>query len=170
MAEMGFILNGVTLNSLNYTFNLMVFKMPLSPTPILLQKHWRIEKANRCLFNPTANTAELITVTSALSMQGAWVCSLVGEDSACWCGVAKNENEIKTLWGYSFTPFWCLCQKLSLSPLYFNKTLLHKSSERSSLVSGPRLNSSPEAKDPGVCVIQQQTLIVGARLGFFRTR
>ena len=35
------------------------------------------------------------------------------------------------------TLFWCLCQKLSLSPLYFNKTLLHKSSERSSLVSGP---------------------------------
>ena len=27
--------------------------------------------------------------------------------------------------------------------LYFNKTLLHKSSERSSLVSGPGLNSSP---------------------------
>ena len=24
--------------------------------------------------------------------------------------------------GYSFCPFWCLCQKLSLSPLYFNKT------------------------------------------------
>ena len=48
-------------------------------------------------------------------------------------------------------PFWCLCQKLSLSPLYFNKTLLHKSSERSSLVSGPRLNSSPPgAKNPGV--------------------
>ena len=48
-------------------------------------------------------------------------------------------------------PFWCLCQKLSLSPLYFNKTLLHKSSERSSLISGPGLNSSPpEAKKPGV--------------------
>ena len=48
-------------------------------------------------------------------------------------------------------PFWCLCQKLSLSPLYFNKTLLHKSSERSSLVSCPGLNSSPpEAKNPGV--------------------
>ena len=48
-------------------------------------------------------------------------------------------------------PFWCLCQKLSLSPLYFNKTLLHKSSERSSLVSGPGLNSSPPgAKNPGV--------------------
>ena len=53
--------------------------------------------------------------------------------------------------GYSFAPFWCLCQKLSLSPLYFNKTLLHKSSERSSLVSVPGLNSSPpEAKNPGV--------------------
>ena len=37
----------------------------------------------------------------------------------------------------------------SLSPLYFNKTLLHKSSERSSLISGPGLNSSPlEAKNP----------------------
>ena len=47
--------------------------------------------------------------------------------------------------------FWCLCQKLSLSPLYFNKTLLQKSSERSSLFSGPRLNSSPpEAKNPGI--------------------
>ena len=52
---------------------------------------------------------------------------------------------------YSFCPFWCLCQKLSLSPLYFNKTLLHKSSEWSSLLSGPGLNSSPlEAKNPGV--------------------
>ena len=51
--------------------------------------------------------------------------------------------------GYSFAPFWCLCQKLSLSSLYFNKTLLHKSSEQSSLVSGPGLNSSPpEAKNP----------------------
>ena len=51
------------------------------------------------------------------------------------------------------TPFWCLCQNLSLSPLYFNKTLLHKSSGWSSLVSGPRLNSSPlEAKNPGVFV------------------
>ena len=46
---------------------------------------------------------------------------------------------------------WCLCQKLSLSPLYFNKTLLHKCSERSSLVSGPGLNSSPPAaKNPGI--------------------
>ena len=44
----------------------------------------------------------------------------------------------------------------TLSPLYFNKTLLHKSSKWSSLVSGPRLNSSPPgAKNPSV-VIQQQ--------------
>ena len=52
---------------------------------------------------------------------------------------------------HSFCLFWCLCQKHSLSLLYFNKTLLHKSSERSSLVSGSRLNSSPaEAKNPSV--------------------
>ena len=52
-----------------------------------------------------------------------------------------------------FLPSSDVCQKLSLSSLYFNKTLLHKSSERSSLVSGPGLNSSPpEAKDPGVFV------------------
>ena len=37
--------------------------------------------------------------------------------------------------------FWCLCQKLSLSFLYFYKTLLHKSSQWWSLISGPRLNS-----------------------------
>ena len=50
-----------------------------------------------------------------------------------------------------FLPSSDVCQKLSLSPLYFNKTLLHKSSERSSLISGPRLNSSPpEAKNPSV--------------------
>ena len=48
-------------------------------------------------------------------------------------------------------PSWCLCQKLSLSLLYFSKTLLHKSSEWSSLVSGLGLNSSPlEAKNPSV--------------------
>ena len=35
--------------------------------------------------------------------------------------------------------------------LHFNKTLLHKSSQQSSLVSGPGLNSSPpEAKNPGI--------------------
>ena len=58
--------------------------------------------------------------------------------------------------GYSFYPLLMPKSELSLSPLYFNKTLLHKSSERSSLVSGPKLNSSPPgARNPGV-VIQQQ--------------
>ena len=48
------------------------------------------------------------------------------------------------VWGHSFYPsFWCLCQKLSLPPLYLKKILLHKSSERSSLVTGPGLNFSP---------------------------
>ena len=38
-----------------------------------------------------------------------------------------------------------------MSLLYFNKTSLHKSSKQSSLISGPRLNSSPsEAKNPGI--------------------
>ena len=47
-------------------------------------------------------------------------------------------------------PFWSLWQKLSLSLLYFNKTLLHKSCEWWSLVSSPRLNSSPlESNYPG---------------------
>ena len=60
-------------------------------------------------------------------------------------------HELKYMTGGTLSaPFWCLCQKLSLSPLYFNKTLLHKSSERSSLVSGPGLNSSLGAKNPGV--------------------
>ena len=48
-------------------------------------------------------------------------------------------------------PFWSLCQKLSLSLLYFNKILLHKSSEWSSLVIGPGFNSfPPEAKNPSI--------------------
>ena len=45
------------------------------------------------------------------------------------------------------------CWQFVLWFLYFNKTLLRKSSEWSSLVSGPRLNSSPPgAKNPGVFV------------------
>ena len=48
-------------------------------------------------------------------------------------------------------PFWCLRQKLRLSLLYFNKALSHKSSEQSSLVTGPGLNSSSlEAKNLSV--------------------
>ena len=46
-------------------------------------------------------------------------------------------------------PFWCLCQKLSLSPLYFNK--IYYTKVLSNPVSGPRSNSSPpEAKNPSV--------------------
>ena len=68
---------------------------------------------------------------------------------------SSSSDYITSSWrlagGYSSAPFWCLCQKLSLSPLYFNKALLHKSSEWSSLVSGSGLNSSPPgAKNPGV--------------------
>ena len=53
--------------------------------------------------------------------------------------------------GHSFYPLPILCQKLSLSLLHFNKTLLHKISEQSSLITGPRLNSSPpKAKNLGI--------------------
>ena len=52
-------------------------------------------------------------------------------------------------------PFWCLCQKLSLSLLYFNKTLLYKCSEWSSLVSGPRLNLLRRPRILASFVVQQ---------------
>ena len=52
--------------------------------------------------------------------------------------------------GYSFCPLLMSMSEAFSISLYFNKTLLHKSSELSSCVSGPRLNSSPpEAKNPG---------------------
>ena len=58
---------------------------------------------------------------------------------------------LKTSKGALFLPLCDVCQKLSLSLLYFNKAILHKSSERSSLVTGPGLNSfPPEAKNPGI--------------------
>ena len=65
--------------------------------------------------------------------------------------LAKSQLE-----GTLSVPVWCLCQKLSLSLLYFNKTLLHKSSKWSSLISGPGSNSSPEATNPGVAHGSQQ--------------
>ena len=61
-------------------------------------------------------------------------------------------------------PFRCLCQKLFLSPLYFNKTLLHKSSEQSSLVSGPGLNSPLEAKNPGIFSRFSNNLSLGSKI------
>ena len=63
--------------------------------------------------------------------------------SSCVGMWASSHLNFFCLVEHSFCPLWCLCQKLSLSPLSFNKTLLHKSSEQSSLVLGPGLNSSP---------------------------
>ena len=64
--------------------------------------------------------------------------------------------------GILSVPFQCLCQKLSLSLLCFNKTLLHKCSEPSSLISGTGLNSSPlEAKDLGVFLWFSNNLSMG---------
>ena len=48
-------------------------------------------------------------------------------------------SNLRVAGGTRSDPFWCLCQKLSLSLLYFNKTSLHKSLEWSSLGSGPGL-------------------------------
>ena len=76
-----------------------------------------------------------------------------------------TETDIKRLakkeWGGILSaPFWCLCQKLPLCFLYFNKALLHKTCKGSSLVSDPRLQCSPQkVTDPGVALgSRQQTL------------
>ena len=60
--------------------------------------------------------------------------------------------------GILSTCFWCLCHKLSLSLWYLNKTHYTKSSEWSSLVSGPKSNSSPlEVMNPSIAHgLQQQ--------------
>ena len=57
--------------------------------------------------------------------------------------------QLKTSRGYSFCPLlMSLSEAFSISFILY-KTLLHKSSEQSSLISGPGLNSSPpEAKNP----------------------
>ena len=61
--------------------------------------------------------------------------------------------------------------ELSLSLLYFNKTLLHKSSERSSLVTGPGLNSSPpEAKNPGLFCGSATTVHLGGSPGILQNK
>ena len=53
--------------------------------------------------------------------------------------------------GYSFCPLLMSVSEAFSIPFIFNKTLLHKSSERSSLISGPGLNSSLlQAKNPSV--------------------
>ena len=65
--------------------------------------------------------------------------------------------------GILSAPFWCLCQKLSLSPLYFNKTLFHKS------LSDPASSPAPDwirlLQRPRIprLIVQQQpfTLMLG---------
>ena len=53
--------------------------------------------------------------------------------------------------GYSFCPLLMPMSEAFSISLYFNKTLLHKSCEWSSLITGPGLNASPlEAKNPGI--------------------
>ena len=79
-----------------------------------------------------------------------------------------------TLWrrgGTLSAPFWCLCQKLSLSLLYFNKTLLHKRSEWSSLITGHGLNfSPPEAKNPCVFCGSAAIFLLGGSSGILQDK
>ena len=50
----------------------------------------------------------------------------VGHDWSDLAAAVTINIQLKTSQGGTLSaPFWCLCQKLSLSPLYFNKTLLH---------------------------------------------
>ena len=50
--------------------------------------------------------------------------------------------------GTLFTPFWCLCQNLSLSLFTVIKLLPHKNPEWSSLVADPEAKSSLEIANP----------------------
>ena len=56
--------------------------------------------------------------------------------------------------GHSPSPFWCLCQKLSLF-LYFNETLLYKSSWVISMVAASGAKSS-EIRNPTFFTISYQ--------------
>ena len=68
--------------------------------------------------------------------------------AACWWVYSFL---LKTSRRALFLPLLMSLSELSPSLLYFNKTFLHKSSEQSSLVTGPGLNFSPlEAKNPSV--------------------
>ena len=61
--------------------------------------------------------------------------------------------------GIFSAPFWCLCQKISLSLFIVIKFLPHKSPEWSSLVSGPKAKSSPsEITNPTLFTISYQFL------------
>ena len=76
-----------------------------------------------------------------------WVISFL-QLAACWWVYSFL---LKTSRRALFLPLLMSLSELSPSLLYFNKTFLHKSSEQSSLVTGPGLNFSPlEAKNPSV--------------------
>ena len=82
--------------------------------------------------------------------------------------LAKNQQRV----GDTFSsPFWYLCQKLCLSLVYVNKPLTQKSSERSSLITGPGLNSfPPEAKSPGIFCGSAATFHPGGSSGILQDK
>ena len=59
-------------------------------------------------------------------------------------GLVKANKALRRL---ERDPFWCLCQKVSLSFFTVIKVLPHKNSEWSSLVPGPAAKSSSEVKN-----------------------
>ena len=67
--------------------------------------------------------------------------------------------------GALFLPPSDVCVRSFLYPFYTLIKLLHKSSEQSSLISGPGLNSSLKAKNPGIFLVQQN-LSVFNLIGF----
>ena len=83
-----------------------------------------------------------------LQSMGLW---RVEHDWSDLAAAAATQNALlKTSKLALSVPFWCLCQKLSLSLLYFNKTLLHKKLWGVNLRLCPRLKSSPpEVTNPG---------------------
>ena len=77
---------------------------------------------------------------------------MLPQNACCGWGAWCHSLSFETFpFGALFLPPSDLCQKLSLSLLYSNTTFLQNSSEWSSLITGPRLNSSPlKAKNPGI--------------------
>ena len=63
-----------------------------------------------------------------------------------------------------------MCVRNFFICLHFNKTLLHKSSQWSSLATGPGLNSSPEAKKPGVFRGSTTTFHLGGSSGILQDK
>ena len=72
--------------------------------------------------------------------------------------------------GHSFCPLLMSMSEAFSISLYFNKTLLHKSSEQSSLIFGPRLNSPPEAKNPRVFCGSATTFHLGCSSGILQDK